>query len=298
MLVTLAKFRAKKKRIEFNLDRWETEAIQGVIDAGVCELTGIPFNLDGGKTWDSPSLDRIDSTKGYTLNNVRVVLYCVNVMANLWGENKIIEISNAIMAARREQSADFQAKLTSALKQQISTQNSPEYELTWKEWVTSSGPPICRLRASARRINVSDISGWASPTVRDTKGNGGKEGRKKLKASGHLPSILCEQVAGWQTPTSPVITEGHEAGNNRFVNHVRSLVGWTTPQANEPNSQERPSRKETGRTTEFLARQVSGATQSSSDAQTAKPAGLNPTFSSWLQGYPEEWLNCAPSATR
>ena len=50
---------------------------------------------------DSPSLDRIDSTKGYTPENVRVVLYCINVMANIWGENKIVEMSEAIMRARR-----------------------------------------------------------------------------------------------------------------------------------------------------------------------------------------------------
>jgi hypothetical protein len=34
-----------------------------------------------------PSFDRIDSSKGYTPDNVRIIAYCVNTAMNEWGED-------------------------------------------------------------------------------------------------------------------------------------------------------------------------------------------------------------------
>jgi hypothetical protein len=77
-LVNVAKYRAKKRGLPFDLD---AENIQARIAAGFCELTGIPFTLNAPRAWNAPSLDRIDSKKGYTQENTRVVLYALNVMA-------------------------------------------------------------------------------------------------------------------------------------------------------------------------------------------------------------------------
>jgi hypothetical protein len=71
---------------------------------------------------------------------------------------------------------------------------SPEFALTWKTWDMQSGPPICALRASVRRTSGNDSTGWP-------------------------------------TPTAPVVTNGHEAGNNRYV--TKNLVSWPTPRAND-----------------------------------------------------------------
>jgi hypothetical protein len=47
-----------------------------------CEVTGVQFDLTRGgrRRPDSPSLDRIDSTEGYTPDNVRVVCWWVNAL--------------------------------------------------------------------------------------------------------------------------------------------------------------------------------------------------------------------------
>lgn len=51
--------------------------------AGKCEITGIPFDFDppakkGSKPPFTPSVDRIDPTKGYTMENCQVVVWCLN----------------------------------------------------------------------------------------------------------------------------------------------------------------------------------------------------------------------------
>lgn len=96
LLVTNAKKRVRAKGLEFNLDD-HIDDLQARIDVGVCELTGYPFNLSGGRTFDSPSLDRIDASKGYTIDNVRVVLHCVNAALGDWGEEHLREVMKCWM---------------------------------------------------------------------------------------------------------------------------------------------------------------------------------------------------------
>jgi hypothetical protein len=92
-----ARSRAAKKGIEFDLD---IEFIRNLMKDGVCAVTGLPFDMSPGKHPDGPSLDRRDSSLGYTRDNVRVILYRINVMAHDWGIEKILETADAIRAAR------------------------------------------------------------------------------------------------------------------------------------------------------------------------------------------------------
>lgn len=101
-LTGVAKNRAQRRGLAFDLD---PDDIQARIDSGVCELTGIAFDLTQPRSWNAPSLDRIDSTKGYTRDNVRVVLYSLNVMANTWGLQTILEVASALISPRASQAS-------------------------------------------------------------------------------------------------------------------------------------------------------------------------------------------------
>jgi len=83
------KARAKQRGLEFSLS---LSFLQSRIDSGVCEISGIPFDVSppekhGVRRWNCPSIDRIDSSKGYTEDNCRVILYCLNMAFADWGED-------------------------------------------------------------------------------------------------------------------------------------------------------------------------------------------------------------------
>lgn len=103
-LCQMAKSRAGKKGREFNitpeflLDLWEEQD-------GKCSISGIPFELnyseDGGPHRNGPSLDRIDSSLGYTTNNVRIVTYHVNTALSNFGEEALMELAEQIVKQNR-----------------------------------------------------------------------------------------------------------------------------------------------------------------------------------------------------
>lgn len=90
-LLKLVENRAAKRGVEYSLDR-KDDALRARFDLGVCEMTGIPFNLENGRTFDSPSLDRKDPNKGYTSDNVRFVLDIMNVAMNQYGEVVLADV--------------------------------------------------------------------------------------------------------------------------------------------------------------------------------------------------------------
>jgi hypothetical protein len=83
-LTRRARDRAKPKQIEFDLDKaWVLRRLE---QAGFCcEVTGLPLDASVGETGvgfanrTGASLDRIDSTRGYTKDNVRVAATRMNV---------------------------------------------------------------------------------------------------------------------------------------------------------------------------------------------------------------------------
>jgi hypothetical protein len=64
---------------------------------GRCELSGIPFETvqyrhHKKRPW-APSVDRIDSARGYELDNVRLVCAAMNYALNEWGEDVFAKLA-------------------------------------------------------------------------------------------------------------------------------------------------------------------------------------------------------------
>lgn len=79
MLYRAAKDRSLKRGLEFNLD------ITDIVIPKVCPILGIDIviqagnGIRGGKP-NSPSLDRIDNSRGYTKDNIQVISNLANSM--------------------------------------------------------------------------------------------------------------------------------------------------------------------------------------------------------------------------
>ncbi len=269
-LVTVARYRAKRKRLACGL---EPTDIQRRINLGVCELTGISFDLTTPRSWNAPSLDRINSSLGYTQENTRVVLFALNVMANTWGENRIVQIANAIVAKRRTSSDNLQERLAAALVKKLpQPAGSTLFSMTWKDLITPAGRRVCRLRASGRRTSDSGCGSWPTPNAgpqndTDSTWEARRDALKAQHRNGNgfgMTLGMAMTLASWATPTS----RDHKDGS---------------PTENVPENA-------------LLGRQVwqaIGPISSGSPAETASPGQLNPAFSLWLQGYPSAWQSCA-----
>lgn len=302
-LVSSARDRAKAKGLPLDITFQE---IQDRVTAGFCEATGIPFNLTVVRAWNSPSLDQIEPGKGYTRDNTRVVIYAYNVMANVWGEPRILEVSTAILEQRKRNSNDLSLRLAERLKATIDLNGSPEYELTWRDVVTTSGHQYSRLAASARRISDNGSSGWPTPGAIDATSNSDPLEAKQARGSGGINLTTAARMAGWGTPTSQDAKHNglspSEANRDPNVlrNQVHQVAGWATPRSSDADKNVRSPE---GAAKEIARKGpqndlglVSGLMPNGSNASTEKRGALNAGFSLWLQGYPPQWMDSAPSA--
>lgn len=99
-----ARKRSEKNGEEFGLDQEDCLALWTRCQ-GRCEVTGIPFEYEkSGVKHErrpyAPSLDRIESSKGYIVDNVRVVCVAVNLAMNQWGEKVLLNIAISILRRR------------------------------------------------------------------------------------------------------------------------------------------------------------------------------------------------------
>jgi hypothetical protein len=95
-----ARGRAHKKGIPYELTPALIGTICEVIQGGKCALTGVPFDYsdDGQFRFRpfAPSIDRKDSSKGYTVDNVQITCVIVNKAKNEYPQ----EMFDAMCLAR------------------------------------------------------------------------------------------------------------------------------------------------------------------------------------------------------
>lgn len=70
------------------------------LEKGVCELSGIVIERVAPGDYRThpfaPSLDRIQPSKGYTKENVRLVCFAVNRARSDWGDEVLLKIARAL----------------------------------------------------------------------------------------------------------------------------------------------------------------------------------------------------------
>lgn len=92
-----AKKRAAKFGWPFDLGK-NLEAFKARVEPMRCELTGVPLlpgvgaGSQGKRFWNTASIDRKDRTKGYTLDNIRIVCWAMNCALGTWGETVLLDI--------------------------------------------------------------------------------------------------------------------------------------------------------------------------------------------------------------
>lgn len=97
---------AKKRNIDFNItikDAWQQFEKQN----GTCALSGVPIKFSEitrhGHKFGSASLDRIDSSKGYTKDNIQWVHKTINLMKNVLEQSDFIRWCKTITLYHDEQ---------------------------------------------------------------------------------------------------------------------------------------------------------------------------------------------------
>ncbi len=92
-LLKQAKERAKNRGFDFDL------VLEDIVIPSVCPIMGIPLKYIIGEYSDySPSIDRIDSTKGYTKDNIWVISSIANRMKWDADKEQLILFARGVLA--------------------------------------------------------------------------------------------------------------------------------------------------------------------------------------------------------
>ena len=77
IMLSNARKRAENKDIEFNLSK------EDIIIPELCPILKVPFEIGTKENYDfTPTIDRIDNSKGYTKDNIQIITNKANTMKN------------------------------------------------------------------------------------------------------------------------------------------------------------------------------------------------------------------------
>src|SRR5271157_4214703 len=108
-------------------------------------------------------------------------------------------------------SVGLQSLLASRLKDRLEGRGSTLYSLTWKDAVTPAGRSFSLLRASARRISDTELTGWPTPTQRDWRSDRSQMTDDELYGTKGRPLPRVAYLAGWPTPQTQDSSGGGQA---------------------------------------------------------------------------------------
>lgn len=105
-----ARGRARKLKREFSITVDDVMAL-GDASSWSCAITAIKFTIDRHETARIrpfyPSIDRIDSTKGYTADNCRLVCAAMNAALGEWGEKVFTKLAVGYITQNRRLLENF-----------------------------------------------------------------------------------------------------------------------------------------------------------------------------------------------
>lgn len=166
-----AKNRAKKDKLNFNLT---VEHIENLMSLGVCQLTGIPFSYElhsFRQNPKSPSLDKIDSSKGYTIENVRVVLWLVNAALQECSDSEALPILEALVKGLKKNAKQKSTTPVSNCANRKS-KNNPEHGAST---LPGFGKNYDHTYNHSRTVRWQDTDHRAQESSGDGMGRGGEK---------------------------------------------------------------------------------------------------------------------------
>jgi hypothetical protein len=89
------KARAAKKGLEFNLEESDVTTVKSCPVFGVALVRSSKIH-----SWNSPSVDRIDNTKGYVKGNIQVMSYLANSMKRDATDEQLIIFAEWILRTK------------------------------------------------------------------------------------------------------------------------------------------------------------------------------------------------------
>jgi hypothetical protein len=207
---------ARKQKFEINIS---ADWIEEKLNKGTCELTGLPFDFSPSKNTYfnkyAPSLDRIDSGKGYIKDNVRVVLCAVNIALGQFTDEEMLPILKAMITgienAQKKSTAPVPTGtyIAGAVGAELGSVSTP---WTWED--SDDANDYCGA------VQGQDADHRAQASSGDSVGHGGQE-------MGTSQTLDNSQMYG---DTSSALTSTLQF--NRHINNQlreRSLADGTKP---------------------------------------------------------------------